>query len=50
VKKLTAIPSEPPIRAKATQWEELPIFLPKNMRITKDKSGKNKLSKARVVE
>jgi hypothetical protein len=49
-KKLTAIPSELPIRVKATQWAELPIFFPKNMRITKDRSGKNKLSKARIVE
>ena len=50
MKKLTAIPSEPPIRVKAIQWVEAPIFLPNNMSIIKDSNGKNKLSKASVAE
>ena len=49
-KKLTAMPSVLPINGKAIQWEDLPIFFPKRMSITNDRSGKNKLSKARVVK
>ena len=49
-KKLREVPNIVPIKAKATQCAKLPIFLPKNIRIKKDDSGKNKLSKARIVE
>ena len=49
-KKISEVPNIVPISGKATQCAELSILLPKNMRTKKDDSGKNKLSKARVVE
>ena len=49
-KKLIAVHNIVPIKGKANQCAELPIFFPNNMRIKKEDRGKNKLSKARVVE
>ena len=49
-KKLIAVHNIVPIKGKANQCAELPIFFPNNMRIKKDTRGKNKFSKARVVE
>ena len=48
--KLRAVHNMIPIKGKANQCAELLIFFPNNMRIKKDARGKNKLSKARVVE
>jgi hypothetical protein len=35
-----------PIRVRATQWADSPIFLPKKIRIAKETNGRNKFSNA----
>jgi hypothetical protein len=49
-KKLIAVHNIVPIKGKANQCAELPIFFPNNMRIKKEDRGKNKLSNAKVEE
>ena len=44
-KKLMAIPSMPPTKARATQWDFSPNRFPNNIRTAKDNKGRNILYK-----